>query len=158
MGSTAKALVVALLLGLSYGAPAASVWFSANDSVYRLDEGSSQPVLVSSLGSVQTLSVNPKDGNAWLLLGSRLLKLSESGAALGDAVWLAGEKQLVQLRLSSPGQITLTLVSARIVSGLTQDQKRGVLWVLAQDSLTGIARDGSVFRAIDLGALGLSGV
>src|SRR6266571_851632 len=259
MGSTAKALVVALLLGLSYGAPAASVWFSANDSVYRLDEGSSQPVLVSPLGSVQTLSVNPKDGNAWVLLGSRLLKMSEDGAALadidlkslgiqfpkgltldpydasvwladgktllrlessgqalntwqapgvvrtlalsadenawvlrdkrlwrytpqgalmvsqdltgllneepkfvaadslGDAVWLAGEKQLVQLRLSSPGQITLTLVSPRIVSGLTQDQKRGVLWELAQDSLTGIARDGSV-KTVSLAALGLSGV
>src|SRR6266705_252381 len=107
MGSTAKALVVALLLGLSYGSPAASVWFSANDAVYRLDEGSSQPVPVSSLGSVQTLSVNPKDGNAWLLLGSRLLKLSESGAALADI-------DLKSLGIQFPKGLTLDPYDANV--------------------------------------------
>jgi len=259
MSSIAGAVVAALLLGLSYFASAASVWFSADDSLYRVDAGSNQALLVSSPGRVQALAINHQDGGAWILVGSRLLKLNENGVpqadvdlkslgiqnpggltlnpydeslwladgrtilrlgaagqalstwkapgvvrtlalgldeniwvlgnkrlwryspqgtfltaqdltglvkeepkllavdSLGDALWLAGQKQLVLLKLSNPGQIMFTLAASQIVSGLALDQKRGTLWVLSKDGLTGIARDGSLFTNINLGALGLTG-
>lgn len=259
MGSIARAAVAALLVGMSYAAPAASIWFSAGSSVYRLDTSSNQAELIGSTGPVQAVTVNPQDGTGWALAGSRLLKLSESGVplvdldlknlgvqfpaglalnpydaslwiadgktllklgpegqalatwpapgvlrtlalsidenlwalgnkqlwrysaqgaltasqnltvlgtaepkflmvdSLGEALWLAGEKQLIQLKLSNPGQVTFTFASSQIISGLALDQKHGNLWVLAQDRLTGIARDGHILKAIDLGALGLTG-
>ena len=259
MGLIARAAGAALLLGLSFAASAASVWFSSNDSLYRLDPSSNQAVLVAAPGTMQALAVSPKDGSAWVLVASRLLNYNESGVpqvdldlktlglqnpssltldpydatlwlfdgktilrlgpagqalntwqapgvvrtltlgvdeniwvlgdkqiwrfdsqgtilasqdltgslkeepkflavdSLGDAVWVAGEKQLVQLKLSAPGQINFVLPSSQIVSALALDQKRGLLWVLARDSLIGIAEDGSIFRAISLGALVLSG-
>lgn len=124
MGSVAKAAVAALLIGLSSVASAATVWFSAGDSLYRIDPGTNQVALTSIPGPVQALAVNPQDGTAWALAGSRLIRFNEAGVTLTDfdlksigiqfpvgltlnpydaSLWMADGKTL--LKLGPEGQV-----------------------------------------------------
>ncbi len=258
MDLSIRAGLAGFLAVLANCASAAGIWFSAGDALYRLDPDSNQAILVASPGSAQGLAVDGKDGAAWILLGSRLQKLSEAGIvladvdlknfgfqypagfsldpfdsslwladgkalarldsvgstlgtwsvsgvvrplspgvdqsvwllgnkqlwryspqgallasqdvsavvkdatkflavdSLGNALWLAGEKELIQLNLSNLTQVSASLTSPQTIRGLALDAKRGVLWMLANDTATGFARDGSTVKTVALGALGVT--
>lgn len=237
----------------------ADIWFTAGNSLYRLDPASNQPLLVASPGPAQALAVDTKDGSVWVEVGAWIVKVSPAGAmlasvdlggigmqnpaklsvnpfdsnlwladgkslarvdamghllgisdvpgvvrplslgvdeavwilgnkqlwryspqgvllashslasvatqmtkhlvvdTLGNALWLGGEKQMLQLDLSNPAQVRANFATGGIVSDLALDPKGGTSWILAQDTLLGANRNGAVVKTVELIALGISG-
>jgi hypothetical protein len=79
-----KAAFGGLLALLASCAFASGVWFSTGNALYRVDPSSNQAFLVTSPGSTQGLVSDPNDGSVWVLVGSRILKFSESGVQVVD--------------------------------------------------------------------------
>jgi len=171
MGLIARAAVAALLLGLSFAASAASIWFSSNDSLYRLDPSSNQTVLVAAPGTTQALAVSPKDGSAWVLVASRLLNYNESGVPQVDldlktlglqnpssltldpydaTLWLFDGKAL--LRLGAAGQALNTWQAPGVVRTLALGVDENV-WVLGNKQVWRFDSQGTILASQDLTGL-----
>jgi hypothetical protein len=154
-----------------------SLWITDGKTLLHLGEEGQTLNNVQAPGVVRALALS-LDATSWVLGNKRIWRISSDGAllanqdltglvaeepkfvaadALGDALWLAGEKQLSQSRLSNPGQIIGTLDFSRVIASLVLDQKRGLAWTLSQDRLTAITRDGQISKVVELGALGLDG-
>ncbi len=253
-----KAVLAAWCAMLATSAVAAGIWFSAGDSLYRVDPASGQALLVANPGTTQALAVDPKDGSVWALVSNRALKLGESGNVLAEfdlkgigfenatglslnpytstlwlgdgkalaqvgtagnliamsqvpgvvrplalgvdedvwvlgnkqlwryspqgallsshdisaqakdstkllavdsvntALWVAGERELLQLRLPSLAQVAPNITIAQTVVDLALDPKRGVAWVLTQDAISAYGKDGSALRTIDVRPLAVT--
>jgi sulfur relay (sulfurtransferase) complex TusBCD TusD component (DsrE family) len=108
-----------------------------------------------------------QDGSLWLLTGGALQQRDAAGALLrtvpaaqrlkdlalddaGGVLWLAGEKELLQLSLSNPAQPLLSLVAPETTSGISIDLQSGDLWVIGQNGLFAYGRDGSPRVSRDL--------
>ncbi|HEX6088359.1 MAG TPA: Ig-like domain-containing protein [Thermoanaerobaculia bacterium] len=131
---------------------------------------------VSAAGVLRhTLSVSARDlavaqdGSLWILGGSALQQHDAAGALLrsiplqgsqrfkhlalddaGGALWLAGEKDLVQLRLSAPGETLHSIVAPETISGISVDLQTGDLWAIGQNALFAFGRDGQPRVSRDL--------
>ena len=162
-------------LGSGLGAPRflalnpndASVWAGFENRVLHFD----------ATGALRhTLAIAPsdlavaQDGSLWTLSQS-LLEQRDSSAALvksvslggaakgakhlaiddtGGAIWLAGDKDVVKLNLAAPDQTLLTLVASETTSAISVDLQSGDLWILGQNTLFALTRDGSPRISRDL--------
>lgn len=112
----------------------------------------------------QTLSVAARDlavaqdGSLWILGQSALQQHDASGALLrsvavaqklrhltlddsGAVLWLAGEKDLVQLRLDDPAETVASIPAPETISGISVDLQTGDLWAIGQNGLFAYGRD-----------------
>lgn len=172
-----KGLGIQFPTGLTFNPYERSLWLADGKTLLKLGpEGQALGNWVAP-GIVRTLALGV-DENLWALGNKQLWRYSGQGAlvasqnltgllkeepkflavdSLGEALWLAGEKQLVKFSFGNLGQVAMSLDAAQIVTGLALDSKRGTLWVLAKDNLTGITRDGQTLRTINLAALAITG-
>jgi hypothetical protein len=153
-------------LGTGLGAPRllvlnpndGSVWAGFENRLLHLDAAGvvrdALPLRARDLAVAQ-------DGSIWILTDSSLQQHDSSGTlrrsvplagaqrmkylALDDAggvLWLAGEKDLVQLRMAAPDQAPLTILAQETLAGISTDIQTGDLWAIGQNGLFAYGRDG----------------
>lgn len=162
-------------LGNGLGAPRllalnpndASLWAGFENNVLHLDAAG---VVRQTLPvRAQDLAVG-QDGSVWILTQSSLQQRDAAGTLIksvslagpaqgmkylalddaGGALWLAGQKELLQLSLASPEQTRLSLVAPETTAGISVDIQTGDLWVIGQNSLFSFRRDGTPRVSRDL--------
>ena len=153
-------------LGTGNGAPLflaldpndGSVWAGFENRVLHLDAAGvvghaidvrARDLAVAQNGTVWILtqSALQQHGSDGTLLGTTALESSSRfrHLALDDAgglAWLAGEKDLVQVRLNAPGETVLSLLAPETIAGISPDVQTGDLWAIGQNSLFAYGRDG----------------
>lgn len=161
-------------LGTGLGAPRllvlnpndGSVWAGFENRVLHLDAAGvlrhALPIRARDLAVAQ-------DGSVWVLGDSALHQHDAAGALVrsvavpgvqkmkhlalddtGGVVWVAGEKDLVQLRLSAPDQMLLSILAPETVSGISVDLQTGELWAIGQNGLFSYGRNGTPRVSRDL--------
>ncbi|HYO79248.1 MAG TPA: Ig-like domain-containing protein [Thermoanaerobaculia bacterium] len=135
-----------------------SVWAGFENRILHLDASG---VLRHTLAVRARELAVAQDGSIWILTQSTLQQHDASAALLrsvplpasqrlkhlalddaGGVLWLAGEKELVQLSLSSPEQTLLSIVAPETTSAISLDLQTGDLWLLGQHGLFAYGRDG----------------
>ncbi len=162
-------------LGTGLGAPRllvlnpndASVWAGFENRVLHVDAGgivrNTLPIAAQDLAVAQ-------DGSLWVL-GQSFLQQYDAAASLlknvaltagmqrmkhialddtGGAIWLAGDKDLLELSLSSPGHVVQAIVVPETTSAIATDVQTGELWLLGQNGLFSYGRDGTPHVSRDL--------
>jgi Bacterial Ig domain len=153
-------------LGTGLGAPQqlalnpndGSIWAGFENGVLHLD---SAGVVRHELSvRARDLAV-AQDGSLWILTQSSLQQHDAAGTLTrsialpnaqrfqhlalddaGGAVWVAGEKDLVQVSLANPEQTLLSLLAPETVSGISVDLQSGDLWAIGQNGLFAYGRNG----------------
>lgn len=161
-------------LGTGLGAPRqlvlnpndGSVWIGFENRLLHVDAAG---IVRQTLAAAARDVAIGQDGSVWILTQSALLQHDAAGApvrsvalagaqrfahlALDDAggvIWVAGEKDLAQLRLSSPDQTLLSILAPETIAGISADMQTGDLWVLGQNGLFAYGRDGQPRVSRDL--------
>ncbi|MEA2464940.1 MAG: hypothetical protein QOJ98_2687, partial [Acidobacteriota bacterium] len=166
-------------LGNGLGAPRSLVLNPNDGSVWALFENqilhlnAAGTTLHAVAESVRDFALG-QDGSVWLLDRSAVRQYDQAGVllrnvpvdgqrfrhlALDDAggfLWLAGEKELVQARLSAPAQATLSILAPETIAGISADLQTGDVWVIGQNSLFAYGRDGSPRVSRDLRDFGIA--
>src|SRR5690349_7863760 len=102
-----------------------------------------------------------QNGTVWILTQSALQQHAADGVLLGTTTlpsasrfkflalddagglaWLAGEKDLVQVRLAAPGETVLSILAPETIAGISMDLQTGDLWTIGQNGLFAYGRDG----------------
>jgi len=153
-------------LGTGNGAPLflaldpndGSVWAGFENRVLHLDAAGAVRHAIDVRARDLAVAQN---GTVWILTQSALQQHASDGTlirttalasssrfkylALDDAgglAWLAGEKDLVQVRLAAPGEAALSLLAPETIAGISLDLQTGDLWAIGQNSLFAYGRDG----------------
>ncbi|HEY0372019.1 MAG TPA: Ig-like domain-containing protein, partial [Thermoanaerobaculia bacterium] len=143
-----------------------SVWAAFENRVLHFD---ATGVLRGTIAiSANDLAV-AQDGSLWILTQSALQQRDASGAVLrnialannqrmkflalddaGSALWIAGEKDLLQLSLTNPAQTLLSIVAPETIAGISVDLQTGDLWAIGQNGLFAYSRAGQPRVSRDL--------
>jgi hypothetical protein len=129
-----------------------SVWVGFENRVLHLDAaGALQHTIAASANDLAIA----QDGSVWILGNSALQQYDTAGALVrsiavtqrfkhlglddaGNAVWLAGEKDLVQL---IDGQQAQTILAPETIAGISVDLQTGDVWAIGQNGLFSYGRD-----------------
>jgi hypothetical protein len=153
-------------LGTGNGAPRflaldpndGSVWAGFENRVLHLDGAGVVRHAVDVRARDLAVAQN---GTVWILTQSALQQHASDGALLhtttlanasrfkylslddaGGLAWLAGEKDLVQVRLAAPGETVLSVLAPETIAGISMDLQTGDLWAIGQYGLFAYGRDG----------------
>jgi hypothetical protein len=149
------------------------IWIASGKNLLHLD-ASGQLVGRGVLPSVGRAAILGLDEHVWVLGNKEVWRYSRQGKlvasqdlhglikeepkllavdSLHNRLWLAGEKQLVQLDLNAPSRVSWNLPLPRPAQALSLDERSGVAWVLMEGLLTAYRRDGTAAAAIELKTL-----
>jgi hypothetical protein len=144
-----------------------SVWAGFENRTLHLDASGVVQIVLPV--RAQDLAVG-QDGSVWILTQSSLEQRDSAGALMktvalpgtaarlkflalddsGGALWLAGEKELLQLGLANPDQTLRSLLAPETVAGISVDIQTGDPWVIGQNGLFSYSRDGTPHVSRDL--------
>ena len=155
-----------------------SVWLTDSKSLVRLDaQGQKLATLASPLGGVRQMRIG-LDESVWLLGTKQLARVGSSGAPLavfdlrpvtsaepkdfvvddlGGLIWLAGEKELVQVDRATASHVSNRINLADVAGALALQSRSGAVWVLGSSTLASYAMSGALVRTVDLANLGVGG-
>jgi hypothetical protein len=155
-----------------------SVWLADSKIVLHLDaNGQRLATLETPLADVRQVRAG-LDQSVWLLGNKQLANVAATGAILaavdlhqlvgaepkdfvvddlGAAIWLAGEKELVQVDRGSASLALRRVALPHAVDALALQAKAGAVWVLASDQLIAYDAHGTQARAVDLAAVAIRG-
>lgn len=126
-------------------------------------------------GLIRAMSLS-LDQSLWLLSNKYLMHYSVQGTLLasydlqavvqeepkfiavdsiGNRLWLAGEKQLLQFDTGNLNQPLSNITLSAVIADLTLDTNSGALWVVTQQSLLSYASTGSWINTVSLSALAI---
>lgn len=147
-----------------------SVWLADEKNLLHLSADSQKAGAWAMHGHIRTLAVG-LDQSVWLLGNKQLSHYSLQGALLaahdlhkfvraepkymsidsiGGVLWIAGGKQVVQLKLDQPNPPAVQIDLPHESVALTANPKSGELWVATKHSLLSYGRNGGMLRSIDL--------
>lgn len=129
-----------------------SVWVGLENGVLHLDAAG---VLRHSIAASANDLAIAQDGSVWILGNTALQQHDAAGTrvrtialaqrfkhlgldAAGNALWLAGEKDLVQLVDGRPAQ---TILAPETIAGISVDMQTGDVWVIGQNGLFSYSRN-----------------
>lgn len=155
-----------------------SLWLADKKTVLHLDtNGQYLRSFPTPFANVRQIQVSP-DQTLWMLGNKQLAHYSASGVViasfdlhavatvepkffivddLGRAIWLAGEKNLIQVDLASAQQVLRRVVLGDKVIGLVLQPKNGAVWALSKDSLATYDATGTLVRNIVFKSQAISG-
>ena len=155
-----------------------SLWLADKKTVLHLDtNGQNLRSFPTPFANVRQIQVSP-DQTLWMLGNKQLAHYSASGVViasfdlhavataepkffivddLGRAIWLAGEKNLIQVDLASAQQVLRRVVLGDKVIGLVLQPKNGAVWALSKDSLATYDATGTLVRNIVFKSQAISG-
>lgn len=155
-----------------------SVWLADSKVVLHLDANGQRLVtLATPLADVRQARVG-LDQSVWLLGNKQLANVAPSGATLatfelhqltiaepkdfivddlGAAIWLAGERELLQVDRGSASLPLHRVTLQHPVDALALQGDSEVAWVLGNDRLIAYDAFGIQARAFDLAAIGIKG-
>lgn len=155
------------------------VWLVDQKTALRLDVNGRTLTSISLAGTdVRQIQI-AQDESLWILGNKRLAHYSPSGLLIagfdlhkianaepkyfvvddiGGSIWLAGEKQLIQVDLASAQQVLRRVALVDKVLGLVMQPRTGAIWVLGDDSLGVFDVTGTLVRDIDLKGQAIKGI
>ena len=158
-------------LGNALGAPRflvlnpndASVWVGLENAVVHLDAAGAIQHTIAAKANDLAIA---QDGSVWILGSSALQRHDAAGALVrsialtasqrykhlalddaGNALWLAGDKDLVQY---VDGAQTQTIVAPETIAGISVDIQTGDVWIIGQNGLFSYGRDAQPHVSRDL--------
>jgi len=152
-----------------------SIWLSDNKTLVHVDANGRVIATATAPGNIAKVLV-ALDQSVWVFEKRQLWHYSPHGdllatldlhqllgpepkyAALdsiGEALWLAGEKQLTQIRLNHADPLGVQIALPETAYALDINPRTGEVWVAAGKTLLSYAWDGAPGQAIDLKALDL---
>ena len=156
-----------------------SVWLVDQKTALRLDVNGRTLTSISLAGTdVRQIQV-AQDESLWILGNKQLAHYSPSGLLIagfdlhaianaepkyfvvddiGGSIWLAGEKQLIQVDLASAQHVLRRVALVDKVLGLVMQPRTGAIWVLGDDSLGVFDVTGTLVRDIDLKGQAIKGI
>lgn len=149
-----------------------SVWALGHSGISHLtSEGNllgrldSMPVRQAAIGL---------DGTIWLLGNKNLNRMPNDGSSMrswdlhpivgpepklmvldsiGDRIWIAGEKSLVQMDTANPAHVVASAQTDEVIRDIAIDEQSGTAYVLAKSSLKAYSRDAGLRKTFDLAHL-----
>ena len=156
-----------------------SVWLVDQKTALRLDANGRTIVSIPAPGaSARQIQIAP-DESLWILGNKQLTHYSPSGSmienfelhaittaepkyfvvdTIGGSIWLAGEKELIQVDLVSAQHVLRRITLAEPVLGLVMQSTTGAIWALGKDSLVMYDVTGTMGRNVDLKGQAFTGV
>ena len=152
-----------------------SVWLSDNKTLVHVGADGRLIATGAAPGNIARLMV-ALDRSVWMLDSKHLWHYSPQGALLathdlhkllgpepkymaidnlGEALWLAGEKQLTQIRLNQADPLGIQITLPDTANALTINPRTGEVWVTTGKALLSYGWDGAPGHAIDLKTLNL---
>ncbi|OGT12641.1 MAG: hypothetical protein A3F73_08960, partial [Gallionellales bacterium RIFCSPLOWO2_12_FULL_59_22] len=152
-----------------------SIWLSDNKTLVHADANGQIIATVATPGNIAKVLV-ALDQSVWVFESRQLWHYSPHGDllatldlhqllgpepkyaaldSLGEALWLAGEKQLTQIRLNQTNPLGVQIALPETAKALDINPRTGEVWVAAGKTLLSYAWDGAPGQAIDLKALDL---
>ena len=156
-----------------------SVWLVDQKTALRLDANGRTLISISTPGAnARQIQIVP-DESLWILGKKQLTHYSTLGSmietfdlhavttaepmyfvvdSIGGSIWLAGEKELIQVDLVSAQHVLRRIALAEPVLGLVTQSTTGAIWALGKDSLVMYDVTGTMGRNIDLKGQMITGV
>lgn len=155
-----------------------SVWLSDDKTLVHMNANGQQLGSVNTAGNIKGIVVE-LDQTVWVLGGQQIWHYSAQGVliasqdlnkllradpkylafdSLGQALWVAGGKQLIQINLDQAGKAALQIDLPDNANALTLNARTGELWVATDKALLSFGWDGKPVHAFDLSANNLKNV
>lgn len=105
------------------------------------------------------------DGTIWLLKNKKLSRMTSDGSgmqswdlhpivgpepkllvldSIGDRIWVAGEKSLIQIDIANPAHVVASVPTDEVIRDVAIDEQSGTTYVLGKSSLEAYSRDGGL--------------
>ena len=155
------------------------IWLVDQKTALRLDVNGRTLTSISLVGTDVRQAQVAQDESLWILGNKQLAHYSPSGLLIagfdlhaianaepkyfvvddiGGSIWLAGEKQLIQVDLASAQHVLRRVALVDKVLGLVMQPRTGAIWVLGDDSLGVYDVTGTLVRDIDLKGQAIKGI